>query len=581
VETKAKIRILPEPVVNKIAAGEVVDRPASVIKELMENSLDARTSFIRVRLKGARGNYLSVTDKGWGMSPDDCLLALERHSTSKISAAHEIERISTMGFRGEALPSIAAVSHLTLETRRPEDAVGTRLETSGGKIRAVTEAALPPGTTVTVRQLFYNTPARRKFLRTAATEKGHLFRTFTRLALANPLIRMELEYDGRRIYTLPGTDAPARRLATLLGESLSGVLRPVGIEVPGASLKGSVADPSFSTPGLHQHFFVNGRPVEDRLVYAAVREGFGKTLAGRRRPSFLLFLTIDPGEVDVNVHPTKKEVRFRNPVLIRKAIMEGIIASLESAPSRSLEAPSGVREPHRYADFPSEKKISVSPGSTGTLPAAEPETLPYREEAQPTARSPREEINCLGQVLGGYLLAALPDKLLLIDQHAAHERVLFENAKQRLDDDSELSQPLLWPEELEIQPQDYQHLEEAIPLLRKVGCIMEPFGPRTFRVMSLPPEVRLDQMGDFIDELLELFEEAGSEMFTSPEWSQKTAALIACHGAVKVGEVLGPVERSSLVNDLMACRDPYHCPHGRPTIVAFDSVEMEKLFRRR
>ena len=579
---RTRIRILPEPVVNKIAAGEVVDRPASVIKELMENSLDAKTPFIRVRIKGTGGGYLSVTDKGWGMSSDDCLLALERHSTSKISAAHEIERISSMGFRGEALPSIAAVSYLTLETRRPEDAVGTRLETVGGKIRSVTEAALPPGTTVTVRQLFYNTPARRKFLRSAATEKGHLIKTFTRLALANPLIRMELEYNGRRIYTLPETDSPARRLGTLLGERLSGALRPVEMEIESAFLEGSVADPSASTPGLHQHLFVNGRPVEDRLAYAAVREGFGRTLPGQKRPSFLLYLTLDPEEVDVNVHPTKREVRFRNPSLIRRIIREGVAGAVKSSPSRPAAAAyPGTGAPDIQSGPVPEDKIPGHPGMAETMPAAEPEPLPYGSGTQPAIRSFRGEISCLGQVLDGYLLAALPDRLLLIDQHAAHERVIFEKVKQRLDDHSELSQSLLWPEEIEIQPHDYQHLEETIPLLRKVGCILEPFGPRTFRILALPPEVRPDQVGDFIDHLLAFFEEAGSEMFTTPDWSEKTAALVACHGAVKVGETLGPADMSSLVRNLMACMDPYHCPHGRPTIVSFDGAEMERLFHRR
>ena len=572
-----QIRILPEAVVNKIAAGEVVDRPASVLKELMENSLDAGSDVIRVRLEGGRGKLISVADRGIGLSPDDALLALERHSTSKVSSAEDIDGVLTMGFRGEALPSIAAVSRLTLESRRAEDAVGVRVEASGGRVVSVGEAAMPPGTTVTLRSLFFNTPARRKFMRSEPTERGHLYKTFTRLALANPGVRMEMDVDGRRVYTLPPADSFARRLRGLFGGKLLDTLLPVHAVGEGMTLEGFIADPTRLPPGIYQHFFVNRRPVEDRLIMAAVREAFGRSLPGSRRPAFVLYLEIDPRSVDVNVHPTKREVRFHRPGAIKGIISEGLSRAMRSTPTR-FDVPPG--RGGLAAAEPSPSPPRQFPAGDGT-PASEP--LPYTFAPGPDRpiREGGEDPELLGSVLGGYLVVSTSDNLLLLDQHAAHERVIFEKVRERLKSESGVSQDLLWSEEMEVQIQDLNRLERTLPLLKQAGCVLDPSGPGSFRILSLPPEVRPGEMKAFVIHLLELFEEADEEVFSDPSWPDRGAALVACHGAVKMGERLGPEETEALVRDLFSCEDPHHCPHGRPTVVAIDRREMEKLFGRR
>lgn len=577
---KTKIRILPESVVNKIAAGEVVDRPASVVKELTENSLDAGSRTIGVRLDGASGRLISVTDDGCGFSPDDAFLAFERHSTSKISNSSEIENVSTLGFRGEALPSIAAVSHLTLATRRVEDETGIKLDIIGGSVKKSGSIAMPSGTTVTVRRLFYNTPVRKKFLRSQATEKSHLVKSFLKLALAFPDVRMTLEYNGNKLYTLPAGNMEQRIKTVFSGEVINSMF-PLKFEAGGIQLEGYIADPYHPPPGSCQYFFVNRRPVEDRLLYAAIREGLARRSGRPRKLDFILFLSLDPGQMDVNVHPAKKEVRFSQPSRILNSIAEGISKTLEEAVSprkadsaffKAPDSTGRTGQPHSQQ------------GKTESIElAAEQKTLIYTPEGQQKSSTGEDtgNLSCIGQIMGGYILAEGPEGLMLIDQHAAHERILFEKVLHRFTENRQLSQSLLWPEEFEIPPHDYQRIVNILPDMAKTGCRMEPFGPQTFRVLSLPPEIGISDVRNFIKRLIDLFDETDETMFSEPSWWEKPAALIACHGAVKMGEELKRQDMSQLISDLMACKDSRHCPHGRPTMVVLERREIEKLFGRR
>lgn len=575
-----KIRILPESIVNKIAAGEVVDRPASVLKELIENSLDAGAGTIKVRVEGASGSLISVSDDGCGFSHDDALLSLERHSTSKIKNVGDIEKVETMGFRGEALPSIAAVSRFTLETRRKDDDIGISLEVEGGSVRSSTRKALPYGTTVTVRRLFFNTPVRRKFLRSAPTERSHLIGAFVKPALANPMVRMELKFDEKRIYTLPAVDSRERRIRDIFGGDVMSVMVPVGRRSKDLHIEGYVADPSKMPPGKYQYFFVNRRPVEDRLVHAAMRDGFGRVSAGKRKPDFILYLTLDPSAMDVNVHPTKREVRFSRPSQIMGFIADAVSGSIRTSSAPREAGPESFNiSPPRSVSLPTTLPLP----DPGAHAVAEPvlkgyEKHPAPAETEAVAVGP---YSCFGQVLGGYLVAGCSDSLVLIDQHAAHERVLFEKILARLKDQSGISQNLLWPEELRIQPRDYERILSILPHMGKTGCVLEPFGPSTFRIIALPPEIGPDEVKNFINKLMELFEDLDDACFREPTWWEKPAALIACHGAVKMGERLSPGDIRRLVEDLMSCKDPLHCPHGRPTMVSLYRESIEKLFERR
>ncbi len=565
--TPARLRILPEAVVNQIAAGEVVERPASVVKELMENALDAGAARIALRLKGAGGQFISVTDDGCGLSPDDALLALERHSTSKISSAADMETVATMGFRGEALPSIAAVSHLTLESRRPGEELGTRVEVRGGRIVDVGPLAMPAGTAVTVRHLFFNTPARRKFLRSAETERSHLVKAFLRLALANPSVGMSLEVDGRELHNLPATSDPPLRLRSILGREASAGLTPVSAGGAELGIEGFAGRPG---GGTFQYFFVNRRPVDDRLLQAAVREGLGGGRGGPLGADYVLWLTINPREVDVNVHPTKREVRFSRP--------QRVLAFISAALSPASAAPSPPILPGRSAPPPYGDAVALSP----PLLAASPPPAAFQGGALPPAETAAAGgMTLLGHVLGGYWAASAEGGLTVIDQHAAHERVLFERVLDRMRLGRAVSQNLLWPEEVEVPSHEYGRFLGILPRLEEAGCRLEPFGDGVFRIAAVPPEIAAAEVKAFVRRLLELFADLDETSFAEPGWLESSAALVACHGAVKVGEEITPRKMASILEELLRCRDPHHCPHGRPTMTTFGVEEMEKLFRRR
>jgi len=662
-----RIRLLPEQVANQIAAGEVVERPASVVKELVENALDAQVSRITVEIQAGGRSLVRVTDDGVGMNRDDALLCLERHATSKIQKAEDLAAITTMGFRGEALPSIASVSRFTLTTRErngdtPE---GTQVVVHGGKILEVKSAGHAPGTDVEVRQLFYNLPARRKFLRSEETERAHVQHYLTLAALAFPEVGFTFLQDQRPVWQLPPlrSDGPLaskqaalqERLRALLGAEAK--LLPVDyfteigeLDEPGDISRPSSPDTRPSTlriwgflgaPGVSratredQHLFVNRRPVENRALNFALLEGYHTALMKGRYPVCCLFLELDPAEVDVNIHPSKREVKFRREKAVRRHAAEAVrrtLLNFHTAPGEAqIEIESSKLKVERAAApgippiqtgksiqpavaVPTAKELpqllpppparpipnraSPSPGHTTDAPSAAPPAIGHR---QPTIETPRSAVRVshspappvssavvpllkvplrLVGVVGRLYVVLESDRgLVLMDQHAAHERILYEQMLRRLEQGDAPSQRLLLPETVELSPRDAQFLREHLPVLGRLGVGLGEFGERTFLLDALPPFVKVSDARRFVLELIDELVAAGREV-NSFRLGEQTVAKTVCRHAVKANDPLAGPELENLLNDLRNCAMPYTCPHGRPTLIEMNYRELEKKFGR-
>ena len=685
-----RIRLLTEQVANQIAAGEVVERPASVVKELVENALDAQATRVTVEVQAGGRALVRVTDDGLGMSRDDALLCLERHATSKIQRAEDLAAITTMGFRGEALPSIASVSRFTLTTRErdSESPEGTRLVVNGGKIIEVKAAGSATGTSIEVRQLFFNLPARRKFLRTEDTEAAHIHHYLTLAALAYPEVAFTLVKDGRTVWQLPsaksGSDIPARlvalaeRLRALHGQELK--LLPVdfttemraSVEVeeealsdavlagdaqPDASQEAAPASASLlrvwgfiGAPGVSratredQHLFVNRRPVDNRGLNFALLEGYHTALMKGRYPVCCLFVEIDPAAVDVNIHPAKREVKFHREFEVRRLVAQAVRqtllafhagaegagesgkfqvssfkpqqseavegaspaqASLPNLPAE-LQPPAQSPTPPRPAPQPPlpmgfrpavdavpvagqpPTTLPASPPSPATSGAAAPTPAPVsapignRQLAignapVPLLKVPLRMVGVIGRL---YVLLESDRGLVLLDQHAAHERVLFEQMLKRLEHGGQAaSQRLLLPETLELPPRDAQFLREQLPALTRLGVGLREFGERTFLLDALPPFVKASDPRHFALDLVDELKAAGEEV-NSLRLGEHVVAKTVCRHAVKANDPLAGAELESLIEELRRCAMPYTCPHGRPTILEMNWRELEKKFGR-
>jgi DNA mismatch repair protein MutL len=604
------IRVLPGHLVNQIAAGEVVERPASVAKELIENSLDAGCNRLEIDVDQGGIKRLRVRDDGRGIPADQLVLALSRHATSKVAELADLEAVATLGFRGEALPSIASVSRLTL-TSRTRDAE-TALEVAVGAEGAAGEprpAAHPPGTTVDVRDLFYNTPARRKFLRTEKTELGHLEQVVRRIALVRPEVAFVLRHNGRPLLDLPAAgDDPGRmaqRLDRLLGAGFAGNALWLDEAAVGLRLRGWVLRPAFSRGQPDQQFFyVNGRMVRDKLVTHAVRQAFSDVLHHSRHPAYLLYLDLPPRLVDVNVHPSKHEVRFREGRQVHdfvfrtlnRRLAEGSLGSAESvagltlADAAALESdaacrvgfgtgkaqttgrlPLGVAEPaRRYAldlDF---QRPSPSPaaGAAGAAMGAGPD-----DAAIPPLGF------ALAQLNGVYLLAQAEDGLILVDIHAAHERIGYERLKSARDAGGVTRQPLLVPVGLEVSPREVELLEEHREILTGLGLVVDRLGPGTLAVREAPALLRDADLERLVRDLL-------SDLAVHGDSGRVTEAInaalstMACHGAVRANRRLTLPEMNALLRDMERVERADQCNHGRPTWVKVTHAELDRLFSR-
>jgi len=580
----ARIRILPEETVNRVAAGEVVERPAAALKELIENSIDAGAANLAVDLERAGKGLIRVVDDGAGMSHDDLLLALERHATSKILAVEDLSRVATFGFRGEALPSIAAVSRLRIESRARGAGEGTRLVADGGRIVRVEPCGCPEGTAIEARDLFHTVPARLKFLRSDATELGHCLQVASRLALACPQLGVTVRHGGRELLRLaPAADAGARLRGYLDREFVSGLLPVRGSSGP-LAVSGFVSRPGAGRPGAdYQQLFVNARPVRDAVVAQELRETFRDLF--RQDPagcSYFLWISIPPEAVDVNVHPTKREVRFRDPGAVRSLVAEGVREALRLDRSAAIPTaafqPSGASAPR--VTFPALGTSAAPPAAP--LPAEVREAGGYAAMSQPPLPLPAEErgrpaVAAANQLFGTYLVCVEPGGLVLVDQHAAHERILYERFLARAA--GGLSQRMLEPLLIELTPAEESAAETARPVLESLGVSLEPFGPRSWRVVSLPPELDAAAAAPFIRESLAAALEGGAAPRVE-EFRHRAAALLACHAAIRANRRLAPDETAALIADLARTGNPGACPHGRPTSITIDRAEIERRFKR-
>jgi DNA mismatch repair protein MutL len=682
-----RIRILPDQVANQIAAGEVVDRPASVVKELLENALDAGATRIRVEIEAGGRKLIRITDNGHGMNRDDAMLAFERHATSKLRTADDLLSIATLGFRGEALPSIASVSRVLLETGEPESTAGVRIEIAGGKILRVEDAALPAGTSIAVQDLFFNTPARRKFLRAESTELSHVVALVTHYALVHPEKHFELTSATHRLLMAPPVGRPAERIYQIFGADTLGQLLPVAAESPldhpglpepppwKKDPDEPPRDPGFlrlsgfySKPELQKlnrnsiYIFVNKRLIRDRLLLHAVGEAYRNIIPPTSYPVVLLFLEMPPEEVDVNVHPAKTEVRFRQQNLVhdfvrdslRAAIIQsrpaaGFLAALEnsvaatpslipSPASRLPEQQEGVPHPSvpdSDGAYPTESAFQLTP----PILLPEPVNLPFLPHETPARFDPnlqywqsaaeslvntaggtasacgsgepeqprdlasrtmqitanievqREQANLnglgslrpLGQLRDSFILAVNDEGLWIIDQHVAHERVLFEKILATRDVEAVQRQRLLMPVLVDLQPWQMAVFAEISDELERNGFEAEPFGPRTLAVKAAPVGLEGRELERMLAEVIE--QTGGSATNEGRRQDLGTlrgriAASIACHSAIKVNTPLESQKMEWLLKELSKTEHPTSCPHGRPIALRYSWKEIQRAFQR-
>jgi DNA mismatch repair protein MutL len=600
------IRLLPPDVANKIAAGEVVERPASVLKELVENAFDSGATQVDVAIVAGGTRLVSVADNGSGMDRDDALLSIERHATSKIRDADDIGHIHTLGFRGEALAAISSVSRFRLCTRRQVDLAGSELILAGGKLQDVRETGCPPGTLIEVRDLFFNIPARRKFLRSAQTETAHLRQMFLVHALAAPAVGMKLTIDGRDAWTLPGGATIRERIRELFGGEIMESVRAVDAHHDAASLSGFVSLPALTRGDRgEQYVFINGRPATAPVINYAIHEAYHNLLADGRHPYVFLFIELPPEAVDVNVHPTKREVRFRQPSEIRDLIISGIRQALAESgnefvlgrtarpfpatvgpvPAQSTLPTMKIDDlpPTRILGYPrppaAEVGSAASPALSSTAVLASPVVAP-RVEAEPSGRSsPWEWCRVIGQVGGLYVLLETEDGYVVMDPHAAHERVLFERFMAAVAGGKVESQGLLVPETAELPPRDAMMVRKNLELLKKMGVGVSEFGGDTFVVDALPAGfsgVRIRELLVDVARHLETLGERGS----NTRWREEAIAQAACKAATKARDRLSLAEAERLVVELAGTEMPYTCPHGRPTLIHTSFKELAKRFGR-
>ena len=620
----SRIALLPEEVASQVAAGEVVERPASVVKELVENSLDAGATRIEVLIRRGGNSFIRVVDNGCGMDRDDALLCLERHATSKIRTGADLMAIHTLGFRGEALPSIASVSRFRLTTREHGALAGTEVIVSGGKMEAVRDCGEPEGTQIEARSLFYNLPARRKFLRSENTEASHVEHVLQLQAIGHPHVGFTLLNDDRLVHQLPPGQTLRERLRDLFSTALVGELLDVPeMEIAGVRVTGLLGRAGVSRSTRQQQIiFLNGRPIENPTISHALREGYHTALMKGQHPVTFLSIEMDPAAVDVNVHPAKREVRFRDPSLVREVIVEvtrRVVESDRASWSRTFAAPARPQpvQDNTLPLIPPTEQFALRRdwshfSAPAEAPAAAPvrdasETLPLSQtnaaqplpaEAAPSLPSapsapsvpsatapapqarPAQDFKFIGVLGRLYILMENAGGLVLVDQHAAHERILFEEMRRRMEGQGVPTQRLLLPITLQVAPRDAGWLSENLDALARTGIGLEPFGAGTFKIDALPQFLSATEpsqlLRDIIDELRDT-----SQQTSKLRLGEDMIAKTVCRHAVKANDILREPECLRLVQDLIACELPYCCPHGRPTMIQLSYLELEKKFGRK
>ncbi len=581
----SRVRLLSDTLASQVAAGEVIERPASVVKELVENSLDAEAHGVEVLIRRGGISLIRVTDDGIGMDRDDALLCLERHATSKIRTANDLASVATLGFRGEALPSIASVSRFRLTTREKEAIAGTEVAVAGGRVEMVRDSGEAPGTQVEVRSLFYNLPARRKFLRSENTETRQIEHQLYLQALAHPEVAFSFLRDDKLIFQLPATKSLRDRIRDLLGSELLARL----LEIEPASrgkvrVSGFIGQAGVSRASRTQQFvFVNERAIESPLISAALKEGYHTALMKGQYPVTFLFLQLDPAEVDVNVHPAKREVRFRDPNRLREVVVAAVRHTLENdraswqeqfrAPA--IDSAPGPELPRPI--LPPNDKIEPPLQVETAAPAVGDGRSGPNEQRSPAAR---HQFRILGILNKLYVLMENADGLVLVDQHAAHERILFEELRRRMETKGVPSQRLLLSQVIELAPRDAEWIEQNLSTLQKMGLGVEEFGRHTFKLESLPPFLSGADPGQLLQNVIDSLKSASNS--SSPlRLGEEMIAKTVCRHAVKANDLLRDPEVEKLIRDLLDCELPYCCPHGRPTMIQISLGELEKKFGRK
>lgn len=576
-----RIQVLPDHLANKIAAGEVIARPASVVKELLENALDAGALAVTLTIRDAGTTLVQVSDDGTGMNEDDAALCFQRHATSKIATDEELEAIATYGFRGEALASIAAVARVTMSTRRRDRETAVVITADPAAGREVTRAAREPGTTVSVRQLFFNTPARRKFLKSRQTEFRHVHDAVQRAALSRPDVALRFVSDDETVLDLrPGTTED--RLRDLFGQRLCEALVRAEERGDVLSVSGYFARPQYGhKTRLNQFLFLNRRFIQNRSIAHAVSSAYEHLMAPGTYPFFVLYLDIDPHRVDVNVHPSKLEAKFEDEQGVYRfvaALVRKTLGAHDLIPAVSVPPGGGEAIGFRFTERQHAPAVSGTEAADVLLGAPRlvptPETAPLQAEPVfgDAATAP------LWQVHAKYILLQTGSGLMVIDQHVAHERVLYEETLARFDRPSPASQQLLFPHTVELTPGEYSLAEELLPHLRSIGFTLQLFGRGTVLIDGVPPDLKPGAEVSILREVLESYREESQA--SRSDVREAVAKSYSCHAAVKAGDVLSEAEMRTLVARLFATRMPYVCPHGRPVVLKIPVAELDRRFGR-
>ena len=609
-----RIALLDEHTANRIAAGEVIERPASVVKELVENSIDAGSNMVTVTLEEGGKELIKITDNGCGMSREDAVLSLQRHATSKIRDAEDLDAISTLGFRGEALPSIASVSVIEITTRFEDSVDGVRLEVEAGTITNLESVGAPQGTTIAVHKLFFNTPARLKFLKTAQTELNHITDLIGRFAMAYPSIHFRLVHNGREALSSPATGKSLNSITQVMGKDIARQLAPISFETPAMRVSGYISNPGLTRVNRNdQVLFVNGRPVRSRTVTHAIDQAYRGLLQPGRYPVTVIFLELTPELVDVNVHPTKAEVKFSSEHEIHSAVHRAVNAALMAGAGAPTFSAPNTQHPSVPLKLTPNMPMAAPPRQ-GTFPGASTADIHAFQEALanrraeaatevdpfvweqgggvPVEESPVPEadfdtvrtvalrsVKVIGQARNTYIIAQCDDGVLIIDQHVAHERVLFEQMLETKAERQVPVQGLVIPVTLNLSAKEAAIVAQRLDQLKQAGFDLEPFGSETYLMRGAPASLKIGDaepvLRDMITELVDIT--SAKHLLVQAEQVLITAC---CKMAVKAGDPLAMEEMNRLVDDLLKCKNPFTCPHGRPIIVSLSNWELDRKFHR-
>lgn len=591
------IKVLPESLINQIAAGEVVERPASVVKELVENSIDAGAKNIVVELKDAGKSFIKIIDDGCGMIPEDLELALQRHATSKIRDEADLWKIKTMGFRGEALASISSVSKMIIRSKTANDLAGTEIQSVGGEIKVKQEVGMPSGTQIEVYDLFFNTPARQKYLKQDSTELGHVTSILDMIALAHPELSFKLVHNEKVIFDLARSSDLISRVADIFGKATSEAMLPVFYGGSAFQIDGFIGKPLLSrSTSQHQYFFVNGRPIQHFLLANTIKTAFHSMLMENKKPVFILNIKIDPALIDVNVHPRKTEIRFEDQQSLIKVVYGCVKVALE----KNILIPKGFTESQRYMSdsFPKDEvsggeselggfmKFGGSPVKQENFNFGMGEVKMDTRQAEGIQQDIKADVaqrfnmKPIVQIFNSYIVAQNESGLVLIDQHAAHERVRYEELISQFENQEKSVQPLLMALQMELSNEEVSLIKENMDIFNGLGFEIEPFGGNTFVIHAVPVFLAKENMEEVIKGVLDdiLNQKNTSKMHGRRE---EMLTYMSCRSAIKFGQTLSLIEMQSLIMQMEKLQRPYTCPHGRPTMVSLTMDELGKMFGRK